>query len=98
MKVFLNNFSRFSEERITNKDLEVNDSHRAMHQQGEGLFGRRCSQGQYELEEGLKPGIKGAQSMGQEDPLEEEMATHASILVWRIPRIEDPGGLQSTGL
>ena len=68
-----------------------------MHQQGESLFGRPCSQGQYELEEGLKPGIKGAQSMGQEDPLEEEMATHASILVWRIPRIEEPGGLQSMG-
>ena len=37
-------------------------------------------------------------SLGREDPLEEEMATHSSILVWRIPRIEDPGGLQSIGL
>ena len=35
---------------------------------------------------------------GSEDPLEEEMATHSSILAWRIPWIEDPGGLQSTGL
>ena len=32
-----------------------------------------------------------------EDPLEEEMATHPSILVWRIPRTEEPGGLQSMG-
>ena len=34
-------------------------------------------------------------SLGQEDPLEEEMATHSSILAWRIPRTEDPGRLQS---
>ena len=37
-------------------------------------------------------------SMGWEDPLEEEMATHSSILAWRIPWTEEPGGLQSTGL
>ena len=37
------------------------------------------------------------QSLGQEDPLEEEMATHSSILAWRIPWTEDPGGLQSNG-
>ena len=36
-------------------------------------------------------------SLGQEDPLEEEMATHSTILAWRIPRTEEPGGLQSTG-
>ena len=35
--------------------------------------------------------------MGREDPLEEGMATHSSILAWRIPRTEEPGGLQSTG-
>ena len=34
---------------------------------------------------------------GQEDPLEEEMATHASTLAWRIPQTEEPGGLQSMG-
>ena len=38
------------------------------------------------------------QSLGWEDPLEKEMATHSSILVWRIPWTEEPGGLQSTGL
>ena len=37
-------------------------------------------------------------SLGQEDPLEEEMATHCSILAWRIPWTEQPGGLQSTWL
>ena len=37
-------------------------------------------------------------SLGQEDPLEEGMATHASILAWRIPRTEEPGGLLSRGL
>ena len=37
------------------------------------------------------------QSLGQEDPLEEEMATHSSILAWRIPWREESGGLQSIG-
>ena len=37
-------------------------------------------------------------SLGQEDPLEKEMATHSSILAWRIPWMEEPGGLQSMGL
>ena len=35
--------------------------------------------------------------MGQEDPLEEGMATHSRILAWRIPWTEEPGGLQSMG-
>ena len=34
--------------------------------------------------------------LGQEDPLEEEMATHSNILAWKIPWTEEPGGLQST--
>ena len=37
------------------------------------------------------------QSLGQEDPLEEEMATHSSILAWEILWAEEPGGLQSMG-
>ena len=36
-------------------------------------------------------------SLGQEDPLEKEMATHSSILAWKIPWMEEPGRLQSTG-
>ena len=36
-------------------------------------------------------------SLGWEDPLEKEMATHSSTLAWRIPWREEPGGLQSTG-
>ena len=35
--------------------------------------------------------------LGREDPLEEGVATHSSILAWRIPRTEEPGGLQSMG-
>ena len=35
--------------------------------------------------------------LGREDPLEKEMATHSSILAWRIPQMEEPGGLQSMG-
>ena len=37
------------------------------------------------------------QSLGQEDTLEKEMATHSSILAWRIPWTEEPGRLQSLG-
>ena len=37
-------------------------------------------------------------SLGQEDPLEEEMATHPGILAWEIPWTEEPGGLQSMRL
>ena len=37
------------------------------------------------------------QSMGWEDPLEEELATHSSILAWEMPWTEEPGGLQFTG-
>ena len=36
-------------------------------------------------------------TLGQEDPLEKEMATHPSILAWRIPWMEEPGRLQSMG-
>ena len=36
-------------------------------------------------------------SLGQEDPLEKGMATHCSVLAWRIPWTEEPGGLQSMG-
>ena len=36
-------------------------------------------------------------SLGWEDPLGKEMATHSSVLAWRIPWMEEPGGLQTTG-
>ena len=39
----------------------------------------------------------GVRSLGWEDPLEKEMATHSSVLAWRIPWTEEPGGLQSMG-
>ena len=38
------------------------------------------------------------QSLSQEDPLEEEMATHSSVLAWRIPGMAEPSGLLSMGL
>ena len=40
---------------------------------------------------------KRVQSLGWEDPLENEMATHSGILAWEIPWMVEPGGLQSTG-
>ena len=39
-----------------------------------------------------------ARTLGQEDPLQEEMATHSSLLAWELSRTEQPGGLQSMGL
>ena len=38
------------------------------------------------------------QSLGQEDPLEKKMATHSTLLAWKIPWTEEPSGLQSMGL
>ena len=38
------------------------------------------------------------QPLGREDPLEKEMAAHSSVLAWKIPWMEEPGGLQSMGL
>ena len=46
------------------------------------------------MQETREPWVR---SLGQEDLLEEEMATHSSILAWRIPGTEEPGGLQSMG-
>ena len=40
----------------------------------------------------------GVRSLGREDPLEKEMATHSSALAWKIPWTEEPDGLQSMGL
>ena len=44
------------------------------------------------------PPAKAVQPLGWEDPLEEEMATHSSILAWKIPWVEEPDGLQSMEL
>ena len=45
----------------------------------------------------VKASACNAGDLGREDPLEKEMATHSSILAWRIPWTEELGGLQSTG-
>ena len=52
--------------------------------------GSDCEESAYNAETWLR-------SLGQEDPLEKEMATHSSILAWRLPWTEEPGGLQSMG-
>ena len=39
----------------------------------------------------------GVRSLGREDPLDKEMATHSSVLAWKIPGTKEPGGLQSMG-
>ena len=44
------------------------------------------------------PGVRLVQSLGWEDPLEKEMATHSNILAWRIPWTEESGRLQSGGI
>ena len=43
-------------------------------------------------------GETGVQSLGQEDPLEEDMATHSNIHAWKISWTQEPGGLESMGL
>ena len=45
----------------------------------------------------VKASARNAGDLGGEDPLEKKMATHSSILAWRIPWTEEPGGLQFTG-
>ena len=59
------------------------------------MFATRIK-GYKDLIKGLNPETW-VQSLGQEDPLEKEMATHSSILAWEIPQTEEPGGLQSMG-
>ena len=69
--------------------------------EGEGLY-----QSEVNISEGFPDGsvVKDlpamqetwVQSLGWEDPLEEGMATHSSVLAWRIPWTEEPGGLRST--
>ena len=44
-----------------------------------------------------EPQEKGVRSLGWEDPLGKGMATHSSVLAWRIPKTKEPGGLQSMG-
>ena len=70
-------------------------------------MGFRMASMEYGLQEGFPGGsaVKNlpamqetwVQSLGQEDPLEKEMATHSSILTWEIPWAEEPGRLQSIG-
>ena len=62
------------------------------------LFARRESCLVAQTVENLPAMLKTwVRSLGQEDPLEKGMATHSSILAWRIPWTEEPGGLQSMG-
>ena len=71
---------------------------------------RSCPRFCCELRGGLDPGLSGwlrrlsacnvgdpGSTLAREDPLEKETATHSSVLTWRIPWTEEPGGLQSTG-
>ena len=80
---------------------------RATHANGNSLAPGRLGATQYMGDRGAPGGWEGKDSacnagaldwsLGQEDPLEKEMATHSSILAWRIPWTEELGGLQSTG-
>ena len=58
------------------------------------IFGFPCSS--FGKESACRAGYR-VQSLGQEDPLEKEMATHSTILVWKISWTEKSGGLQSMG-
>ena len=61
------------------------------------LFGKRASLVAQRLKHLLAMQETWVRSLGWEDSLEKEMATHSCILAWRIPWTEGPGGLQSTG-
>ena len=52
---------------------------------------------QKQIQYKFKNNLSRLQSLSQEDPLEEGMATHSSIIAWRIPQTEESGGLQSMG-
>ena len=64
------------------------------------MFYRHCGRGPFLKKSTFMPFQKETEetwfrSLGREDPLEEGMATHSSILAWRIPQAEEPGSLQS---
>ena len=65
------------------------------------LFNAMCQLGASLVAQCKEPAYQcrrlGFDSLGQEGPLEKEMATHSTILAWEIPWTEDPGGLQSMG-
>ena len=59
-----------------------------------------CHQGFSDGSDGKESACKeetGVRSLGREDPLEKKMATHSSVLVWKIPWMEEPGRLQAIG-
>ena len=64
---------------------------------GQGLGGRCFPGGANEENQPANEETQ-VRSLGGEDPLKEEVATHSSILAWKIPWTEEPGGLQSIGL
>ena len=81
-------------------------NHLSKIQEQKWIIGERFVEGLPDREASLEaqtvktpPAAQGTQvpSLGWEDPLEEGMATHSSILAWRIPWTEEPGGLQSMG-
>ena len=84
------------------RDFDVKEKRKMKHNWGrmwvKGKFLKTGSKESSKKEDsGGKRGTITEQSLGQEYPLEDEMATHSSVLAWRIPRTEEPGGLQSTG-
>ena len=64
---------------------------------GTGTGGTGGFSGGTVVEDPGDSGDVGPPPRGQEDPLEKDMATHSSVLAWRIPCTEEPGGLQSVG-
>ena len=63
-----------------------------------GYLGFPCGSAVKNLPAVQEPPETRVPSLGEEDPLEEGMATHSSILAWRVPWTEEPSGLQSMGL
>ena len=76
----------------------VGQHHRLNGHESEQTLGDRSFPGGSDSKESACNAETLVQFLGREDPLEKGMATHSSILAWRIPWREDTGGLQSMGL
>ena len=81
--------------------VECYNDEEGIHKSMYGGFNRNIAGGASLVTQMVKnlPAMQGTlvQLLGQEDPLEKEIATHSSMLAWKIPWTEEPGGLQSMG-
>ena len=93
----LQNFCSLASNQIQGPGSESAESYPLEHQEVSSVFKFNGFPGDSDVKNPPAMRETWVQSLGQEDPLEKEMATHSSILAWRIPWTENPGRLQSMG-